>query len=1062
MMSIHDIKRREIADTPLLLFECQLSSGTYQRWSTHQVLVEAQNYSARVLRHNLFDIRSSADDGVDGLSRLSITLANADSMFSQVERNTGWKGAKLTAKFVFYDVKNGNATADSYVVFRGVANPPDEITESTLRITFTSRMNLQRILLPEVRLQRRCAWMFPGTESQQQEAVSGGARGSYSPFYRCGYSAGVPGGVGSLNGVAPFSTCDYTRSNCEQRGMFDKDSSNQNTRRFGGVEFIPSSILVKSYGDKSAHQSDAVDNEGKYNDFVPIVYGTAWYRPPVVFARNDGNLTHTEVLLGMGEINGVLKVVVNGFELPSGNSAGANPTATGWFNMVSYGAREGQFNLDFQPASGTPSGDPYGSMALLSVVVPNRISDGTPLPRIEVLVEGTKLATYHETGAYAATAFTNNPAWILLDLLRRKGWEESELNIGSFGRTAAYCAESVTTVDLNGGSKVIPRFGCNMILRKRRSAADVIRGVRNSAGLYLTYGVGGLLELTAEGSLAIQQPIKPETSNSLSSLSGGWPAYEFGDGGSGLSDIVRRENGEPSLRLWSRSTAESPNRYTVEFQDEFNEYQQDALSLVDFADAIAAGHEVSASLTALGIPNFNQAGRILRLQLDKSLRANTYVEFETGLRAIGLKPGDLITLTYAKEGFVRQLFRIVRISPGLNLQRMTIVAQIHQDEWYVGNGESNGLLGGGRQPAIEIGVPRPLLGSALDVDGESQFEVEERSSELADGSYNVAIAVSFAQPTLPGVNSPGIPLISLAAQTDSVGGTLKGGRNYYYAVSASGIDGDSGLSFVVRVSVPSGTDSNTVTLSGLSFAPGSTDFQVYRGSNPTQMLRIANNETLAVTFVDAGLDSQIASPPDKNFDHANFYWRLELHPETPVTIHSATTVGNSSGGMNVDEYRGKPVRITRGKGRGQERTVLSNDATTLLLALKWDVEPDSTSFFAVAETGWTFGALSPTSPAVFAVPNRENAVVQISGRSANVHDKECAYDLSPLTRYTIGGAAGDADVPEAPIFGLISAGQGKVEVGGIGFTDLANTRTVPAASLTLFVGMSSRRWLQLP
>ena len=96
----------------------------------------------------------------------------------------------------------------------------------------------------------------------------------------------------------------------------------------------------------------------------------------------------------------------------------------------------------------------------------------------------------------------------------------------------------------------------------------MIRGVRNSAGLFITYGASGLLELNAESSVAIQQPVKPAGSNSTSALAGGWPAYEFGDGGSGFSDITRHENGEPSLRLWSRSTTESPNRYTVEFQDE--------------------------------------------------------------------------------------------------------------------------------------------------------------------------------------------------------------------------------------------------------------------------------------------------------------------------------------------------------------------------------------------------------------------------------------------------------------------------------------------------------------
>ena len=63
-----------------------------------------------------------------------------------------------------------------------------------------------------------------------------------------------------------------------------------------------SSIDVKSYGEKATHQSGVLENEARYNDFVPLVYGTAWYRPPIVFARNDGNLTHMEVLLGMGPI----------------------------------------------------------------------------------------------------------------------------------------------------------------------------------------------------------------------------------------------------------------------------------------------------------------------------------------------------------------------------------------------------------------------------------------------------------------------------------------------------------------------------------------------------------------------------------------------------------------------------------------------------------------------------------------------------------------------------------------------------------------------------------------
>jgi hypothetical protein len=899
---------------------------------------------------------------------------------------------------------------------------------------------MQRILLPQMRVQRRCPWMFPSNAEQRAEAVAGDR---YSPFFSCGYSPDQAGGCGNTNGGTPFTSCDYTREACVARGMFDSDSSGRVTRRFGGIEFVPSSISVKTYGEKSAAVSGAVENESKYNDFVPLVYGTAWYRPPVVFARGDGNLTRMEVLLGSGEMSEVLKVIVNGAELPSGRNA-HNATATGWYNVANYGRRNGEFNLDF------PGGDPYGSMAVLSVVVPTRLSDGTPLPRIEVLVKGLRLPMYHEDGSSAGETFTNNPAWVLLDLLRRSGWKLSEIDLASFARSAAYCAETIETTDRNGGPVSVPRFQCNMVLRKRRSAADVIRGVRNGSGVYLTYGPGGLLQLHPESSLAVQQGTKPETSNSTEPLHGGWPAYEFGDGTSLFSDLLRRANGEPAVRVWCRSTADTPNRYTIEFQDEFNEYQQDSLSLVDLDDSVRAGHEIATSLTALGLPNFNQAGRVLRAALDKSIRGNTYIEFETGLRAIGLKPGDLITVTYAREGFVRQPFRVGRIAPGLNYQTAAIVAQWHDDAWYTGGGGALGLIGGGRFPAAEVGVPRPLVGSKLLEDGSSTFEVEEAYRERTDGSWDVDMTVHFSRPSTPSVEAPSVPLLSLSAAVETTGGVLQGGSDYYYAVSAVDENGgESPLSFVVRAAVPSGTNTNAVTLKQLSFDARARAFHVYRGMSPGQLLRIAADQPPASTFNDTGAQTTAAAPPDANYHHANFYWRLELQPEYSCEVHEPTSVGNNDLGMIPNEFRGKVVRLTKGKGAGQERVVAANDATTLTVASPWTITPGASTRFVVCESGWNFGMLSESSPVSFTVPNRQNAVIHISGRSANVNDRESAFELSPLTRHIIGGAAEDSDVPDTPIFGLSTTGRGTVHIGAIGFESMSNVRSILAGTLTL-------------
>ncbi|MCC7176605.1 MAG: hypothetical protein IT159_15535 [Bryobacterales bacterium] len=1051
MATIAELKELTTTQTPLFLFTFELPTGAVERWSTHRVEVDGQVYQARVLGHNLFEMRADAQEGIDSASRVRVTLANADSYCSQIERNLGWKGAKATVRFLFFDLKEGQPASECTVVFRGAVGSPDEITESTLRLPISNRMNLQRMLIPEVRIQRRCPWKFPATSEQRAEAAAGGGRGKYSPFYRCGYSAGTPGGVGNLDGEEPFDFCGYTRPECEQRGMFDRDSNGSPTRRFGGVEFVPPSVLVRTHGESSHHLSPLLENEGRYNDFVPVVYGTGWYAPPIVFARNDGNLTRLEILLGMGEIQEVLRVVVNGVEVPPGR-AGANMTATGWYNVVSYGTRTGAFNADFADSEGTPLGDPYGSMALLSVVTPNRVNDGRSLPRVQVLLRGLKVSRYAADGTFLGEDYDNNPAWVLLDILKRSGWSDEEIDLASFAAAAVYAAELIEARDLHANSTMIPRFQCNLVLRRRRSVAEVLRGIRAASRLYLTYDGDGRVQLRSENTIALQQPVKPAGSNAQTELNGGWPCYEFGDGMNGLSGILRRDSGEPAIRFWTRSAADTPNRFSVEFQDEFNEYQQDSLSLVDVEDTVRTGHEVSANLTALGLPNFHQAARIVQLQLDKSLRGNTYVEFETSVRGAGLKPGDIITLTYLKEGLQRQPFRIQSVAPGLNYRTVTISAQIHNDAWYSDEADGTGS-GQRRQPASEVGLPRPLLGAVLDENGDDQFEITEKAEEDGDGRVNVRLQVGFSDVRHPASTSLGIPLASLSPTVSAEGGTIRGDQTLYYAVSAVGSgEAESPLSFLVRATIPAGANTNTVRLNGLSFAPGTTGFHVYRGGNPSQLRRIAADQTPAATFLDTGLTGELAAPPDENFDHANFYWRLELHPPVNATIHSSSTIGNETLNMAANAYRGATARITGGKGKGQERVILSNTATTLEAVSRWETEPDASSSYVIAESGWRPGAAGRTSPVEFDIPNRVGATVHICGRAANVNNKECAYELSPLTRWRIGAASAvplDLEPPGKPVFGLHGTGQGSVELMGIGFEDLANTRTISVGTLTL-------------
>ena len=1039
MQAISDLKEQSVTDTPLIVFDCVLSNGVEEHWCTHRVTAGGKAYLARVIQHSAFDIQTASDQGIDGSPQISILLANADSHFSELERAVGWKGAQLTVGVLFYDLPNNAALTDTTVVFQGICNPPDRSDESTFRLTAINRMSLQRVFLPQVRIERRCPWQFPSTPDQQTEAVDGGINGKYSLYYRCGYSAGIPGGTGNLNGTEPYTSCGYTRTDCQARGMFN---------RFGGLEFVPPAISVRAYG-KGWSTSAVSVNQALYNDYVPMIYGTVWQSPTVTFARNDGNLTRMEVLLGIGQIQGVLTVLVNDVELPLGVN-GTNMTGTGWYNVLTLGTRDGCLDPNFTNASGAPAGDPYGSMAYLSVVVPNQLNNGTSLPSVEVLVQGLSVPVYGADGTYIGDQFSSNPAWILLDVLRRSGWAASEIDITSFAAVAAYCDEGIAANDMNGNPITLPRFQCNLLLQNRRSAGDVVRGIRNCARMYLTYGPGGLLQAKVENTIALEKPSPQAWSNSSESLNGGWPSYEFGDGSNGFSGIMRKANGAASVVLTSRSIADTPNCMSVEFQDALNGYQQDSYEMVDPDDVALTGQTTSATLMALGLPQYDQASRILKFNLDKSILGNTYIAFQTSVKAFGVAPGDLITVTYFKEGFLRQPFRVLKISPATNYRTSTITAQIHDDAWYADtNGQVTSPSGQAIQDNSGVGLPNPLLGSVVDGNGNVQFGIVEAAAQNSDGSVETSVIVSFIPPPMVGSGGPGIPLLNLSP-TISSGGSLQSNQTLYYAVSAENSGGqESSLSFLVRATIAA--DGSTVTLSGLSFATGTTAFNVYRGITPAQLLRVASNQPIATSFADTGLVNELNPPPDSNFDHANFYWRSELQPEVAVTTHSPTMAGNATLQMAINGYLGMTLRITRGTGAGQERSITANDATTLTVST-WDVEPDASSFFTIAETGWHFAAVSQSSPVQFGIPNRAGEVVQITGRAANVNNFECPPQISIVTRWTIGGSGGaDTQVPPQPFFGLgPGIGGGTVVLSGVSFTDLTNTSSISSGTLILY------------
>jgi hypothetical protein len=1031
------LERKDQAVIPATALLCQITprGGATLYWATTPCVHGALSYSARISTEQKNEWRFSADLAAESAANVQILAANADGAVSELRRSGALKGARIK---LFGAVLSGANVEDAYALFTGIIDNVVEASSRTAKIIALSRLSAVRSSFPPMRIQKQCSWAFPKNEAERAAALSSGEDGRYSPLFRCGYSAGIAGGFGNLDGDTPFTSCDYTRVSCEARGMFDKDSAGQTTRRFSGIEFVPPAIQVRGHGESSGRLSSLVSLDTRYNDVVPAIYGMGWMQAPVVFSRNDGNLTRSEVLLGLGEIEDVVKVLVNGFEIPRAVD-GTNMTGTGWFQVVTTGGRTGGFNMNFTDGAGVPQGDPYGSLAYLSVVVPNKVSDGKSTPKVEVLLRGIRLPVLDASGALVSTGWSTNPAWILCDILRRCGWGLDELNLASFVDAAAYCDAAVTHLDANGNARTGKRFEVNLVLRRRYTLVELLRGIRLASLLRLGIDAEGRLYLRPESTLAQQQPAKPAGSNAEDALLGGWAAYEFDDGKYGRHGICLKANGEPEFEFTSKPSHDAPNHVSAEIQDALNEFRQDSFSLADTDDIAERRQEIQQTLPVLGLPNLPQAIRVGQTWLNKSIAGNAYVGFRTSLRGVHLRPGDLISVTYEKHGFDKTLFRVLECSIGASLDSVGIVAQLHQDHWYSDD------------PRVRYDRRRIYAWANRSARAILPLEASESIDFDENGFEKAALRIPFVRPVSPEVGLA-VPLVSFQYSIASTGGNLSPGNYYYGFTSVSAAGAESALSTLVPVHIESSGANHVVTLQGLSFNGSAASMNVYRGTSPYRLMRIASAAALGSQFIDEGSVPQSVLPPDANYKQLRSYFRRQYLPSQSADTFSANSIGNSGLSLTSDEWAGKTIVIRGGKGQGQERRIVSHTASVFTLESPWQTSPDATSQFAVVHTEWTAAQASESSEIVVYLPLLSTETFEVNLRSVDANGDELESFESPSVLWQIGvggSGSGDTGVPPEPSFGFRLLEGGTISIGGFAFSQFSNLSSAYAAKLGL-------------
>lgn len=1044
-MSLLESKENSVVPATALLCEVTLADTTKRYWATMQCNDGATQYQARIHPDFVNVWKLTNDVSAESAGHVSVILADNDGAVAQMFQTGKLAGARVRFSAA---VVSGRNVDSKTVVLSGMLDTVSELDGKSARLNVLSRLSAIRSSFPPMRIQKQCSWAFPQNAEQREAANSSGEDGRYEPLFRCGYSPDVSGGVGNLDGAAPFTSCDFTRKSCEQRGMFSKDSSNRATNRFSGIEFVPPSYVVRGHGESSGRISNLVSIDTRFNDVIPAVYGTGWLQAPVVFSRNDGNLTRCEVLLGLGEIEGVVKVIADGYEIPEGVD-GTNMTGTGWFNMVSKGNRNGAQNMGLTDGSGNAVGDPYGSLSYLNLVLPNRINDGKRSPKVEILMKGIKLPVLDETGALVAEQWSANPAWILCDVLRRTGWKLDELDLPSFVGAAAFCDELIDAHDANGNPRQVRRFECNLVLKRRYSVGELLRSIRLGSLLYLYFQPDGKLAVRPETSIAQQQPTKPTGSNSDDELSGGWPVYEFGDGFSTTGGILLKSNFEPDFRIYSKPSQDSPNRVSFEIQDSLNEYQQDSISIADTDDIRIRRQEITQSLAAVGVPSFPQAQRICQTWLNKAIAGNVYLEFRTTVRGFHIRPGDLIAVSYERYGFERTMFRVLEFQFSPRLDVMKVVCQLHQDHWY----SDNALIRYDRSRlfAWRNASPRAVCGTEVE-DNQVVFDASERLGLDKDGSERCVLRVPFRRPQSEVGAQSGVPLVSFAYTVSTTGGSLRVGSYFYGITTTDGEGNESGLSSLIPVRVTGSATTNQVTMTGISVAAGAASLNLYRGTSPHQLLRVAHALPVTATITDNGLPVQAQIAPDSNYSRLRAWYRQMFLVDQTPTAWTTDTITRTDLNLVVDRWVGKRLVIRSGTGRGQEFLITANTDETITIDRPWLTLPDATSKFAIVDEGWTLSAESGTDVIEVMLPLMPASSFDVSLRSVGKDNSELDAMESPslVWQVGVGGVGGSDDgVPPRPGFGFGLIEEGTISMGGIGFTTLENLATVYVGQLGL-------------
>ncbi len=378
----------------------------------------------------------------------------------------------------------------------------------------------------------------------------------------------------------------------------------------------------------------------------------------------------------------------------------ANVTAATVVGGTKYTFYDGEPPENFNEVGG------YPNMAWLDMYF-NSSAELNGNPSVEVIVKGKKVYDPRTK----KVEYSTNPAMCLRDFLLSKRYgigrwiSEEQIDNDSFCQMADYCDEVIDFSNGDGTTTKAKRFELNMVIDQKQSALSWVQEILANFSAYLTYA-NGKYKLCVER----PQPV----------------SFSFTD--DNISDLA----------VSPISLDETPNRYDVKIIDPKNDWKSVSCLCEDYADQKERGKVISKTIQLNGTTSQHQALRLARFYRDYNLVCPLQFSFSTGLQAMHLEAGDIVTISY-RDVWEKIPIRIAEIREDEN-GKYSISGRQYNESLYTDN------LGGGVHWHSYEATPDPESKSVTPPNSPSNLKAEIQYRRNTDGKTNYEIEVSYQLP----------------------------------------------------------------------------------------------------------------------------------------------------------------------------------------------------------------------------------------------------------------------------------------------------------------------------